>query len=137
MTNPPSPPLQLKRIIYVEDDEDIQVIVKMSLEDIGGMIVKCFNSGKELLAYTEDFQPQLLLLDVMMPEMDGLTLFKELRKNPKYVNTPVIFITAKSQAQEIDYYKKQGALDVFIKPFEPATLAQELQEKWQKYTKAK
>jgi two-component system, OmpR family, response regulator len=137
MTNLPSLPEQLKKIIYVEDDEDILIIVRMSLEDIGGMIVKCFSSGKEALACAEDFAPQLFLLDVMMPEMDGLTLFKEIRKNPKFVNIPVIFITAKSQAQEIEYYKKLGALDVMIKPFDPTTLAAELQEKWQKYRQAR
>ena len=131
MTDLPS--LELKKILFVEDDEDIIIITKMALEDIGGMTVKCCSSGKDALECVESFDPQLFLFDVMMPEMGGPELLKKMQKMPKFVNTPIIFLTAKSQTQEVDDYKKLGALDVIIKPFDPTTLAAELQEIWNNY----
>ena len=120
----------LTKILLVEDEEDIRIITKMALEDIGKMTVQSCSRGKEALACADSFQPQLFLFDVMMPEMDGPTLFKELRKKPQFSKTPVIFLTAKSQTQEVDDYIKLGALDVIIKPFDPITLSSQILEKW-------
>ncbi len=124
----------LTKILLVEDEEDIRIITKMSLEDIGKMTVQSCSRAKEALACADSFQPQLFLFDVMMPEMDGPTLLKELRKRPQFAKTPVIFLTAKSQTQEVDDYIKLGALDVIIKPFDPITLSGQIQEKWKNFT---
>jgi two-component system, OmpR family, response regulator len=137
MTDNSAPTVPLSKILYVEDDEDIVFITKMSLEDIGKMQVKCCTSGKEALACAASFDPQLFLFDVMMPEMDGVTLLLELRKSPQFAETPVIFLTAKSLSQEIDTYRKLGALDVIIKPFDPTTLAAALQQKWNSYQRSR
>lgn len=120
----------LTKILLVEDEEDIRLITKMALEDIGKMTVLSCSRGTEALALADAFQPELFLFDVMMPEMDGPTLLKELRKRPQFAKTAVIFLTAKSQTQEVDEYKKLGALDVIIKPFDPVTLPVQIVERW-------
>lgn len=121
---------ELKTILYVEDEEDIRSIAQIALEDIGGFTLKNCTNGEEALAAAESFVPDLILLDVMMPGMDGPTTLNELRKNPKFSNIPAIFITAKIQADEISEYKSLGALDVISKPFDPITLAAQIKEIW-------
>ncbi|OGO93863.1 MAG: hypothetical protein A3F41_01490 [Coxiella sp. RIFCSPHIGHO2_12_FULL_44_14] len=120
----------LNKILLVEDEADIQAIVKIALEDIGHLTVKCCSSGQEALQQAETFLPDLILLDVMMPVMDGITTFRALRKRPVLENTPIIFMTAKSQASEIAEYRKMGALDVITKPFDPTILADHLRILW-------
>ena len=126
------PPTLLKKILYAEDERDIQDIAKIALEDIGDFTVRYCNNGKEVLEALNDFQPDLFLLDVMMPEMDGPTVLKELRKNPNFMHIPAIFMTAKIQTTEVDEYKDLGVLDVIKKPFDPMTLADTLRESWKK-----
>lgn len=123
----------LKNILYAEDEIDIQKIVKFSLEKIGGFNVKTCNSGFEALNALLDYKPDLILLDVMMPGMDGPTAFKEIRKNPDLSHIPVIFITAKVQASEVDNYKKSGAVYVIVKPFEPVSLPTLITDIWEKH----
>jgi two-component system OmpR family response regulator len=121
---------ELKRILYVEDEEDIRSIAKISLEDIGGFTVKFCDSGRVAIAEAEAFKPDLLLLDVMMPGLDGPATLCELRKLPALKNTPVIFMTARMQDSEIAEYKKLGVVDVLPKPFEPMTLADVIRKSW-------
>lgn len=123
---------KLKKILYVEDEPDIRSIAQIALEDIGGFLVKFCSSGKEALEQAEAFAPDLLLLDVMMPGMDGPTTLQELRKKPALANTPAIFMTAKAQAVEIAEYLKMGVLDVIVKPFDPMLLAETLRNCWKK-----
>ena len=123
---------RLKRILYVEDEPDIQAVAKGALEDIGGYMVEICSSGSEALAKAPEFAPDLILLDVMMPEMDGIRTFKALREIPQTVTTPVIFMTAKVQKQEIERYKELGAVDVIPKPFDPMTLAAVIKGIWQR-----
>ena len=92
----------LERILYVEDEPDIQEIARVSLETVGGFTVATCSSGREALDRAEEFEPDLLLLDVMMPDMDGPTTLGELRKLPGFGSTPTIFMTAKVQAHEIE-----------------------------------
>lgn len=120
----------LKKILYVEDEPDIRTIAQIALQDIGQFEVITCSSGKEALEQAEEFCPDLLLLDVMMPDMDGPTTLKELRKKSSLATTPVIFMTAKAQTNEIKEYLALGVLDVIIKPFDPMLLAQTLQECW-------
>lgn len=123
----------LKNIIVVEDEVDIRTILQIALEDIGGFSVKYFSSGPEALQGVDDFQPDLVLLDMMMPGMDGITVFKELQKKPAFAKIPVVFMTAKVQAAEIKQYLSLGAADVLAKPFDPMTLSQTLNTIWKKY----
>lgn len=123
----------LSKIAYAEDEEDIRAVVQIALEDIGGFTVKYFASGGELLAMDKEFKPDLLLLDVMMPEMDGPTALKELRKQDGFTDIPAIFMTAKIQPGEMEEYKKMGVLDVIAKPFDPMKLADDIKKIWNKY----
>lgn len=121
---------ELTRILYVEDDPDIQAISMMVLETISGFTVEPCNSGSEALQKAVAFQPDLVLLDVMMPGMDGPETLKGLRSFPELQSTPVVFMTAKVQPQEVRGYMDLGAVGVIAKPFDPMTLAQELRDIW-------
>lgn len=121
---------ELSRILYVEDDPDIQAIAMMVLETISGFTVQGCSSGKEALEKAVAFQPDLILLDVMMPGMDGPETLKGLRNFPELQSTPVVFMTAKVQPQEVQGYIALGAVGVIAKPFDSMTLAQELRDIW-------
>lgn len=123
---------KLERILYVEDEQDIAAITQIALEEIGGFTVKYCSSGKAALNESKAFNPDLFIIDVIMPEMDGITLFKELKKIPEFIDTPIIFMTAKTQAAEIREYLALGLLDVITKPFDPMKLADILRQKWEK-----
>jgi two-component system OmpR family response regulator len=122
----------LTRILYVEDDPDIQAIAVMVLETINGFTLETCNGGRDALDKAVAFKPDLILLDVMMPGMDGPETLKGLRNFPELTNTPVVFMTAKVQPQEIAGYLKLGAVGVIAKPFDPMTLAQQLRDIWAK-----
>lgn len=122
--------MPLKRILYVEDEADIQAVAKLALEMVGGFTVKICSSGTEALAEAAGFAPDLLLMDVMMPHMDGPTTLAKLRKIPTLTNVPAIFMTAKTQPDEIEQLKKQGAVDVIAKPFDPMSLAEQVRTIW-------
>ena len=121
----------LKRILYVEDESDIQAIAKIALESVGGFTLMICSSGKEALEKAAEFAPELLLLDVMMPEMDGPSTLKLLRKIPDLNSVPAIFMTAKVQPSEVEELKTLGALDVIAKPFDPMTLAEQIKKIWE------
>src|SRR5689334_12272102 len=116
------PTRPLNRILLVEDEPDIQVVAKLALEAVGGYTVELCSSGNEALQRGPEFKPDLILLDVMMPGMDGPATLKALRGLPQLAATPVIFLTAKIQTHEVAYYKELGALEVIAKPFDPMTL---------------
>lgn len=120
-------------ILYAEDEDDIRSIAQIALEDIGGFKVTYCDSGKKVLQAAETFVPDLLLLDVMMPGLDGPGTLQELRKNPDYIHVPVIFMTAKIQPAEIEEYRAMGAIDVIPKPFDPVTLADTLKQALRAY----
>ncbi len=124
---------KLQNILYAEDEEDIRTIAKIALEDIGGFTVKYCSNGKEALEAISQFNPQLLLLDVMMPGMDGPATLEALRNISHLKDVPAIFMTAKIQPGEIVQYKEMGVLDVITKPFDPMTLAQNINSVWKKY----
>ena len=123
----------LRKILYAEDEADIRVITKIALEDIGDFKVEYCVNGKEVLKKLEHFKPDLLLLDVMMPEMDGPMTLQEVRKLPGYETLPIVFMTAKTQPSEIEQYKSTGATDIIIKPFDPMMLADTLRKIWEKH----
>lgn len=125
---------KLTRILYAEDEEDIRAIAQIALEDIGGFQIKYCKNGKEVLNQVENFKPDLLLLDVMMPEMDGPSTLRALHTEYHILDIPTIFMTAKIQPSEIAQYKEMGVIDVITKPFDPMKLAETLHSAWDKYT---
>ncbi|MFO8003474.1 response regulator [Thioalkalivibrio sp.] len=122
---------ELKRILYVEDEPDIQAVAELALETVGGFTVKTCASGEEAVGHAEGFAPDLILLDVMMPGMDGPTTLEALRGIPALAEVPVAFMTAKVQPSEIEHYKSLGARDVIAKPFDPMTLSDQVRRIWQ------
>jgi len=124
---------ELHSILMVEDEPDIQTVARLSLESIGGFSVEVCSSGQEAIDKAVGFGPDLILLDVMMPGMDGPTTLLELRKIPELTDTPVVFMTAKVQPQEIKLYKEYGAIDVIPKPFDPMSLPDNLRSIWSQH----
>jgi DNA-binding response OmpR family regulator len=120
----------LKTILYIEDEVDIQAIARLALEAIGGFVVDICSSGREGVAYASKNPPDIILLDVMMPEMDGPTTLLALRQLPALAGVPVVFMTAKVQPQEVANYRALGAADVIAKPFDPMTLADQVRAIW-------
>lgn len=120
----------LQRILCVEDELDIRKVVRLSLERVGGFTVCLCASGSEALMEAPAFGPDLILLDVMMPEMDGPTTLAALRRVDGLANTPVIFMTAKAQTHEVKRYRALGAVDVIAKPFQPMKLPDQLLAIW-------
>lgn len=124
---------RLERILYVEDEPDIQAVAQIALENVGGFTVKICSSGEEALNSAVDFDADLILLDVMMPGMDGPSTLRALRRIPELVDTAAIFMTAKVQPQEIEHFKSLGAMDVIAKPFDPMTLATQITDTWNRH----
>jgi CheY-like chemotaxis protein len=120
----------LTRILYVEDDHDVRKLAAFALQAVGGFTVEACASGPEALEKAEAFAPQLLLLDVMMPGMDGPTTLERLRRLDSLAATPAIFMTAKVQPQEVARYRGLGSLDVISKPFDPMSLSNLVREIW-------
>ena len=115
------------KLLYVEDEKDIREVAEFALEDEGFDIEFC-ESGIQALEKAGDFVPDVILLDVMMPEMDGPTTLKNLRMIPGLDRTPVIFLTAKVQTGEMQNYRALGAVDVIPKPFDPMALADQIRD---------
>ena len=122
---------KLKRILYVEDEPDIQAIANIALETVGGFHIKICSSGEEALVNAVAFMPDLFLLDVMMPGMDGPSTLEALREIPELDGIPVIFMTAKVQPTEISEYEALNALGIIAKPFDPMKLAEQIEIIWQ------
>ena len=111
------------RILHVDDETDIREVVELSLGLDPDFTVRSCGSGKDALAVAAEWQPDFILLDVMMPVMDGPATLIELRENARTADIPVIFMTARAQAREVDRFRSLGAVGVIPKPFDPMTLA--------------
>ena len=117
-------PGQKKRILYIEDETDLQWLVKHILESSGDFEVRVCASGPEGLSSVAEYVPDLVLLDVMMPGMDGFGVLRALRARPESAALPVVFLTARMQ--EADEYQRCGARGVIAKPFEPRALVEQV-----------
>ena len=126
------PERPLNRICYVEDDEDIQRIVRMSLERIGKMTVEVVTDPMVALGAITSFKPDLVMLDWMMPGMDGPTLFRKMKQLPEVSALPVVFITAKATQRDMDELVALGAAGTISKPFSPKDLPDQLRAIWAK-----
>ena len=126
------PATPLTRIFYAEDDEDIQRIVRMSLERIGKMSVEVVSDPLAAIAAISAFKPDLVMLDWMMPGMDGPTLFRKMKQLPELNALPVVFITAKATQRDMDERIALGASGTISKPFSPKDLPEQLRAIWAK-----
>jgi CheY-like chemotaxis protein len=126
------PSRPLTRICYVEDDEDIQRIVRMSLERVGKMTVEVVGDPTMALEAMTSFKPDLVMLDWMMPKMDGPAVFRQMKLRPDTSHLPVVFITAKAAQRDLDELAKMGAAGTISKPFSPKDLPDQLREIWKK-----
>lgn len=122
--------MELNRILMVEDEPDIQTVARLALETVGGFTVETCDSGEQALTTAPAFAPDLILLDVMMPGMDGPTTLKALRRVPELAEVPIVFMTAKVQPQEVESFMGLGAEAVIAKPFDPMTLADQVRDIW-------
>jgi CheY-like chemotaxis protein len=117
---------KIEKLMLVDDDPNILVIAEMGLEDTPEWTVITAQSGQQAIDMAPVENPDAIVLDMMMPGMDGKTVFSKLKQNPKTAEIPVVFLTAKVQSHEVDAYLKMGAAGVITKPFDPVTLSREL-----------
>ena len=120
--------MALTRVMLVEDDADIQTVVRLSLKMRGVTDVLVVENGEECLARMREFRPDVILLDVMMPKLDGYETCRRLKENPATREIPVIFLTAKTQHYEIEKGLGMGAMGYLTKPFDPMKLYEQVME---------
>lgn len=118
--------------MYVEDEPDIRDIAKLVLENVGGFEVCVVEGGQQALDTIESFCPDMILLDAMMPGMDGPATYAEIRKTDTFKETPIAFLTAKLMENDIAAFLAMGAVGVIAKPFDPMTLSEQVKELWEK-----
>ena len=121
---------RLKHVLYVDDDADIREIVQMSLSLDGQLSVNLCDGGERALVKMRDAPPDLVMLDVMMPGMDGPSLLARMRADEALKHIPVIFMTAKSSASEVTRFKDLSAIGVIAKPFDPMALGRQVKALW-------
>jgi CheY-like chemotaxis protein len=121
----------LKTILYVDDEPDIREVVQMSLSLVEGLDVQVCESGERALQLLPQLKPDLLLLDVMMPGMDGPSTLQKLRTMPGLDKIPVVFMTAKAMPQEVARFRELGAVSVIAKPFDPIQLGNQVIAVWE------
>ena len=121
-------PAELRRVLVIDDEPDILAVLRSTLRNRGGFEVEVCASGAEALDVARRFAPDLILLDVMMPGIDGPTILEALRDDPETAETPVVFMTAKTMPHETARYRELGAAAVIAKPFNQRTLSDELEQ---------
>jgi CheY-like chemotaxis protein len=110
------------RVLIIDDEEDIRTIARLCLGRVGGMEVIDASNGMDGITLASEHRPDVILLDVMLPTMDGPATFRELQKNPDTASIPVIFLTAKAMASELEKLQATGVAGVLTKPFDPMAL---------------
>jgi CheY-like chemotaxis protein len=115
-----------RRILIIDDEDDIREVAALSLETVAGWEVETASSGALGLARAIEYQPDAVLLDVMMPGMDGPTTFRELRKNPATSHIPALLLTAKVQSSDQRRFADLGVEAILFKPFDPLTLGTQI-----------
>ena len=116
------------KILLAEDDQSIQAIAVLALTRVGGHFVTTVKDGLETLASAEKDRPDLILLDVMMPNLDGFETCTRLKGMEQARDTPIIFLTAKAQMHEVQHGMNLGAIGYILKPFDPMTLHKQIEE---------
>ncbi len=123
----------LEHVLCIDDDSDILEIAQMALEDVGGLRVTCMGDGDAAVAAAPGLRPDFILIDVMMPGMDGPSVLKGLRARAELAAVPVAFMTARIQDAEVRDYLDLGADGVISKPFDPMTLPSEIRVIWERF----
>jgi two-component system, cell cycle response regulator len=121
----------LRTLVYADDEPDLRVIVQIALNLSQGLTVQTAESGEQALQLARELQPDLLLLDVMMPGLDGPATLQRLRADPAIARIPVIFVTAKATPENVARFRALGASAVIAKPFDPMQLAAQVLSLWQ------
>jgi CheY-like chemotaxis protein len=116
----------MHRILLIDDEDDIREVASLTLEATAGWEVRTANSGASGIQAALSEKPEAILMDVMMPEMDGPTTFREMQKIPELTGIPVILLTAKVQGVDQRRFADLGVAAVLFKPFDPMTLAQQI-----------
>lgn len=127
----------LQRILLVDDEADLRMVAKLALESLGGFKLELCESGEQALEKAPVFAPDLILLDVSLPGMDGPETLHTMRRQPQLADIPVVFMTAMAQPERVQEYKAAGALDVIAKPFEVLRLPNMLKEMWARHQAAR
>jgi CheY-like chemotaxis protein len=121
----------LNKILSIEDDPDIRAVIRLALEELGNYTVEICPSGANALEVAPVFRPDLILMDAMMPGMDGQETLLALRDLPEIKETPVIFMTAKVMSGEVKKFRELSGNDVIAKPFDPLALSDRIREIWE------
>lgn len=119
-------------VLYVDDEADIREVVAYALEDEDDITLILCDNGEEAIEINARQQPELILLDVMMPKMDGPETLRRIRLGTTNQDVPIAFITAKIQRTEVAFLKSLGVVDVIEKPFDPLALADRIRQIWEK-----
>ena len=122
--------ITLQRVLLADDEPDILEISRIALETVGGFEVLVCSSGEKLLERLSEFQPDLVVVDVLMPDMTGPEVFEEIRRRPEFDEVPVIYLTGVIQEEELEDLRKTGVADIILKPFDPMTLADRINSVW-------
>ena len=126
----PARPLQ--RVLFVDDDEVVQNLVRIALERIGGLSVELVNDSSKAVEGIRGFKPDMVVLDCIMPRLDGVEVFKQMREDPGLAAMPVVFLTVRAHWRTVDELLALGAAGVITKPFAARQLADQLKEIWEK-----
>lgn len=118
----------IQKVLLIDDDQHVRLVAQIGLEDVGGWEVIQATNGQEGINKAAEHEPDVILCDVMMPILDGPSTLAKLRENPKLQKTPVIFLTAKVQTDELAHFLTLGAKGVIMKPFDPLTLAEQVRK---------
>lgn len=121
----------LNKILCVDDASDIRSVLEVSLKMIGGFELCLCASGEEAIEKIDAFNPDLVLLDVLMPSLSGPDTLTQLRRLPQFKETPVIFMTGQQTTDEVNHLKQLGSIGVISKPFQPTELAKQIEALWQ------
>ncbi len=117
---------EINNVLVVDDDPAMLQLAEMSLSQLGGFNVKACESGKTAVDALNSFNPDIILLDSNMPEMDGPETLKAIRSNDKFSTVPVVFVTGDARVDEVENLKAHGAIDVIVKPFDPMQFPEQI-----------
>ncbi len=120
--------MAIQKVVLCDDDPDIRAIGEIALHSVGGWEVVCVSDGFAALEAARTEKPDVILLDIMMPNLDGPGTFEKLRADPQSAHIPVVFMTAKAQTHELRAYTELGAAGVIAKPFDPIALPDQIRE---------
>jgi two-component system OmpR family response regulator len=121
---------KLESVLCIDDEKDLQSIIKISLERLGGIKTHFCTDPQDAMAMAREVKPDLILLDYLMPRLDGATLFKRLQADAELAPIPVVFLTAVMTGPEARSLNSLGAAGMLVKPFDVLGLPRKLAEIW-------